>query len=364
MPSAASSPSLVPSVPEAAGWSPSRAPRGGPVRVAVVGLGVLGRSVAAGVARRRDLVLAGVVDADPALHGTTVELEGGERATVAAALPAAGVDVVALLTTSRVEEVGALALDLLGRGIDVITAAEELTFPWRSHPEWSARLDAAGRAGGASLLSVGANPGLLMETLPTVLSLATQRISSIAISRTMDVRIHRPARLRRFGLGLTPEAFAAEPEEARHGHVGFRQSIDALASALDLPIDGVVQRPLSVAVIADDERRGDHAVLAPGTVAVVEQRATAMASGRPLIELREHFGFVDPEDPVPHGDRWQIVGSEQRFVLDAPDGVHSFSTTPATVVNMIGPLRDAAPGLRVIGEFPVRELASKGWRRG
>lgn len=332
------------------------------LRVAVVGAGVLGRAVARGVARRADLDLVTVVDADPQLAGTTLDLGGadGEPLVVSPALLTDDVDVVAVLTASRLDQVGELLITLVERGIDVVTAAEELTYPWRSHPQWSARLDAAARAHGVSVLGVGANPGLLMDTLVTVLSLASQRVERIVATRTMDVRVHRAARLRRFGIGLTPDEFAAQPADTLHGHIGFRQSIDALGDALGWPIDEVVESPLSVALLTASDRTGDLVTIPAGTVAVVEQHARAVVGGRTRIELREYFGFVDADDPVPAGDAWTITGADQTVSLASTAGVHSFSTTPATVVNMIGPVHGAAPGLRTVGDFPVRALASKG----
>lgn len=332
------------------------------LRVAVVGAGVLGRAVARGVARRADLELVAVVDADPQLAGTSLDLggAGGEPVVVSPALLTDDVDVVAVLTASRLDQVGDLLITLAERGVNVVTAAEELTYPWRSHPRWSARLDAAARARGVSILGVGANPGLLMDTLVTVLSLASQRVERIVATRTMDVRVHRAARLQRFGIGLTPAEFAAQPSDTLHGHIGFRQSIDALADALGWPVDEVVESPLSVAHVTTTERTGDLVTLPVGTVAVVEQHAKAVVGGETRIELREHFGFVDPGDPVPTGDAWTITGADQTVSLASPGGVHSFSTTPATVVNMIGPVHAAPAGLRTVGDFPVRALASKG----
>ncbi len=333
-----------------------------PLRVAIVGAGVLGRSVARGVARRSDLDLMAVVDADPHLAGTTLDLPSadGEPLVISPALTADDVDVVGVLTASRVDQIGELLITLVERGINVVTAAEELTYPWHSHPQWSARLDAAARAHGVSVLSVGANPGLLMDTLVTVLSLASQRVDRIVATRTMDVRVHRAARLRRFGIGLAPERFAAQPADTLHGHIGFRQSIDALGDALGWPIDEVLESPLAVALLAESDRTGDLVTIPAGTVAVVEQHAQAIVDGRTRIELREYFGFVDPTDPIPTGDAWTITGADQTVSLASPEGVHSFSTTPATVVNMIGPVHDAAPGLRTVGDFAVRALASKG----
>jgi len=342
--------------------SPERSDRPPAPRVGVLGLGVLGRAVATGVATHPDLRLVAAADIDSELHGEALDLEGIDQTLpeVTASLPLEELDVVAVHTASWVDDVAPTIIEILSAGCSVITAAEELTYPWHSHPEWSERLDSAAREGNAALLGVGANPGLLMDTLPTVLSLATQGVRSVRATRTIDLRVHGPARLRRFGLGMTREQFEQTDPSILHGHVGFRQSIDALGDALGWRIVNLAQHPVRIEVVGEETRRGPRAELPPGAVAVVGQRAEASFEGGFEIELSEYFGFVEDGDAVPRGDTWTMECVEQTIELVASAGVHSFSTTPATVVNMIQPLVGSAPGLRTIGEFPVRDLASKG----
>lgn len=328
------------------------------MRVGVVGLGVLGRAVAHGVLRRRDLDLVTVVDADPSLDGRF--FDGARGPIIQTRIGDEPLDVVALLTASRVDAVGPTILELVERGVNVVTAAEELTYPWYSHPDWSARLDRAAQENGVSVLSIGANPGLLMDTLVTTLSLATQQVRRVTVTRTMDLRTHRAARLRRFGIGLTPEEFRALPATTLHGHIGFRQSIDALADAFGWRVDTVHEIGPAIAHVADADRAGKVETIPAGSVAVVEQSAIATIGGHERIAFSEYFGFVDPADPVPLGDSWRLEGVEHTISLEAKDGVHSFSTTPSTVVNMLRPVHDAPAGLRTAGDFPVRELAAKG----
>ena len=192
------------------------------------------------------------------------------------------------------------------------------------------------------------------------LSLATQHVKRVTVTRTMDLRVHREARLRRFGIGLTPEEFHAVPADTLHGHIGFRQSIDALADAFGWTVDAISDHGPAIACLAETDRTGKLVTIPAGSVAVIEQSSVATIGAVERITLREYFGFVDAADPVPHGDSWHIEGAEHTISLEARTGVHSHSTTPSAIVNMLRPVHDAPAGLRTTSDFSARELASKG----
>lgn len=341
---------------------------GTPLRVMLIGLGKLGLTVADGLIRHGAARVVGAVDLDPAKADVDLgTLLGREPIGVPVAPEptpeALAADVAVLMTSSRMASVVEPIAALLERGIDVLTSAEEVAYPWGEFPEESARLDAIARAHGATLLGTGANPGFLMDVLPVVLSLATQRVVRLRITRTMDLRPHRPARLSRFALGETPERFAQIPRSVAHGHIGFRQSIDAVADALGLAIDRVEDRPLRPSVIAVRERRGELFAIEPGHVAVVSQGAAGMVGDEEVVTLEEHFGFLEEGDDMPRGDTYVLDGVDQQFTVAVRPGVMSFVTTPAVLVNMLAPVARAAPGLRSMIDFAVRDLGSKG-RRG
>jgi hypothetical protein len=269
-------------------------------------------------------------------------------------------DVAVLMTASRMLDVVDVAAALMERGVRVLTSAEELAYPWHEFPEQSEYLDDLAGRTNTALLGTGANPGFLMDLLPSVLTLATQEVTALHIRRTMDLRPHRAGRLTRFAIGKTEQQFLELPSAEVHGHIGFRQSIDALADALQLDIDRVVEEPLRPSVIAECERRGDFVAIAPKTIAVLTQGAVGYRNTEAVITLQENFGFVDDGDPVLKGDECVVEGADQSFTVNITPGVLSFVTTPAVLVNMISPLATCPPGFKSMFDFPVGDIASKG----
>jgi hypothetical protein len=190
----------------------------------------------------------------------------------------------------------------------------------------------------------------------------SQKVERIEMRRTMDLRPHRPERLTRFGLGLTAADFAAVDHATVHGHVGFRQSIDAVADALGWPRERDIEEGFpEPVVLADAARKGKFAEIEPGAVAVVRQRASGSFGGETLISLEEHFGFVEEDDPIPVGDQLTLACSDQAFTIDITPGLFSFASTPAVLLNLAHPLVTAAPGLVTTADLPVRSFSSQGW---
>lgn len=336
-------------------------------RVAVIGLGKLGLNVAGALVDRRDLDLVAAVDTNPRMLGADLGTLLGSRpfglAVTRRLTGEEAVDLAVLTTASYLADVSEQLHALVCCGIDVVTSAEELGYPWHEFPRESAEIDALARAHGVSVLGAGANPGFLMDVLPITLTLGSQEVERIAITRTLDLRPQRPGRAGRFGIGVEPAQLAGLPSHAITGHVGFRQSIDAIADALGWALDAVEVTPVTPAVVAETARDGDFFRIEPGQVAVVEQYARGLRDGAVAIELHEYFGFIDADDPLLHGDTYEIVGADQSFTASVQPGIRSYVTTPAVLVNLVRPTIEAPPGLLASVDFRVRDLAAKGaWR--
>jgi 2,4-diaminopentanoate dehydrogenase len=339
-----------------------------PVRAVLIGLGKLGLTVAEGLLDRRDVEIVGAFDQDPAKVGKDLgELVDrdpiGVSVSDAISGEAANADVALLMTSSRMLSVVDSVGELLRLGLNVVTSAEELAYPWREFPAQSEHLDAIAREHGCTVLGTGANPGFLMDVLPSVLTVTTQEVMALRVRRTMDLRPHRPARLTRFAIGRTEEQFYQTPASEVHGHIGFRQSIDAIADALSLPVDRVIEQPLRPSVIADNRRNGDHVSIEAGTIAVLSQSAAGYSGEHEVIRLEENFGFVDDGDPIAKGDGCVVTGIDQEFTISVEPGVLSFVTTPAVLINMTVPTVRAEAGLRTMLDFTVRDVTSKGAAR-
>jgi hypothetical protein len=335
--------------------------------VVLVGLGSVGVDVGRTLCRRDDCVVVGALDIQPALQGRDVGAVlgvGGSRGVVVDsidALPRA--DVAFVATTSFVEPIEPLITDLLSHGYNVVSICEELGYPAHAHPEFSARVDNVARANGRSVLGTGCNPGMLMDTLPLLLSSLTQRVDSVQIERATQM-VHYGHILGKFGIGLTEPAFVQAQGEGRViGHVGFTESIAALASGLGWELDTIEVDNPAPAFLTDTERIGDNIIVASGTIAAVRHAARGIRDGEPVIEVAVHFGFFEDGDPVVPGDRWLIEGEEQTLEFLAPRGLDSLQSTVAVASNAITAIVDAMPGLRTMADLPVAAVASKGGHR-
>ena len=139
-------------------------------QIVVVGLGATGRAMASSLMQRTDVEIVGAADKDPRSVGQDLGvLLGGPVTGVAvvsdpAELPPADLAVVA--TTSDLNQVADTLLPLLERSYNILSICEELAYPWRSHPQLARRLDETAKANAVTVLGSGANPGILMDTLP------------------------------------------------------------------------------------------------------------------------------------------------------------------------------------------------------
>jgi 4-hydroxy-tetrahydrodipicolinate reductase len=333
-------------------------------RVGVIGLGKLGLLFVERLARRSDMELVGVVDISPAKVGLALD-EVAERHTgfdliVQDSLQAiASADVALVATASRLHAASGMIEELSALGLNVVSTCEELAYPWRQFPDESRRLDEIARSHGVSVIGCGSNPGFLMDLLPVVFAFGCERVDSISIERALDMRPHRRERLTRFGLGLTREEFEAL-EDPPTGHVGFTESIDCVADALGWDLDRRVESQVRPAIFASEPRFGEHVTLDPGTVAVIEHSACGYREGDKAIWLTSYFGFHADEDPIFHGDVYTIGATDHPIRIEVAPSWSPFTGTPSVVVNMVGPIRAAEPGLRCVTDFSAKTLAASG----
>ncbi|MFJ8653106.1 hypothetical protein ACIRNU_12255 [Streptomyces rochei] len=163
-----------------------------------------------------------------------------------------------MATSSWIDAVEPTLTALTARGTNVVSICEELRDTAWSHAQAVARLDRLAREHGVSVLGTGCNPGMLMDTLPLVLSGLTLGVERVSVRRTADMSRYG-AILKKFGLGLTPAEFDTERDADRvMGHVGFAQSIGALARGLEWELDAIEVDSAERDLITETERRGQH----------------------------------------------------------------------------------------------------------
>lgn len=332
--------------------------------IVLVGLGATGLAMAECLMRRTDVAVVGAADRNPCYVGadlgalTRLDRTGITVVDDPSRLPPADLAIVA--TTSDLTPVVDTLVPLLERSYNVMSICEELSYPWRSHPDIARHLDQTAKAHGVTVLGTGANPGVLMDTLPLLLTTLTQRVDRIVIRRSTNMSRYG-AILSKFGIGLTPQRFDdAHKSETVVGHYGFEQAIGALAAGLGWSLDTIEVGRVIPAIVSETFRAGDYVTIQPGEIAAVTHCARGVLNGRAVIDLEIMFGFFDGSDPVNSGDDYRIEGADQVIELSSPAGFESFVSTIAAAVNVATAVVDAPSGLLSMGDLPVARIASKG----
>lgn len=321
------------------------------IRVIQYGLGPIGSAVARHVVERAGLELVAGVDIDPAKVGRDVgdviSLGRSLGFTVAESLAATGTkaDVVLHTTSSYFDLFKDQIVEILEAGLDIVSTAEELSFPWLANAERAAEVDALARRVGKTVLGTGVNPGFLMDSLPLNLTAICQRVDRIEVTRVINASTRRGPFQAKIGSGLSVEAFEAKMAAGRMGHVGLPESMDMVFDTLGVKL---VRYESGVEpVVAEETVTTDFFEVAPGQVRGLKQVARGYSEAGEFMRLT----FIAALDAGDDGDTIQISGVPDLEVK--LKGTNGDLATVAIAVNAIRRVREAAPGLVTMRDLPI-----------
>jgi hypothetical protein len=325
-----------------------------PVQVAHVGLGAIGREVVRLVLERQDLRLVAACDINPELVGTTLGALLGhavhDDVTIstdlgdAKARDAAAGFVVTHTTSSSLSRCLPELLSAVAAGADVVSSCEELSYPWLRAPEEAGRLDAAARAAGVSVVGTGVNPGFAMDYLAVVLSGAAKRVDAVRVHRVQDAGQRREPLQAKVGAGISTDEFDRRIAAGTMGHVGLTESAQAVAAALGWDAAGATETIQPV--VAQTPTPSAFGTIEPGRVSGIDQLALVTVDGveRVRLHLQMAVGIGPSQDDI-----W--LTGDPDLHLQVPGGLHGDLATAAALVNTIGSIRQAEPGLRVMSDL-------------
>ena len=323
------------------------------IRVIQYGLGPIGSAVARHVIERTGLELVGGVDIAPGKVGKDVGeaiglgrplgfVVAGKLAQVLAQTKA---DLVLHTTNSYFDLFKSQIIEILEAGLDVVSTAEELSFPWLAHPEQAAEIDAAAKRAGVTVLGTGVNPGFLMDCLPLGLTAICQRVDRIDVTRHMNASLRRGPFQAKIGSGMTVEAFNAKMAAGRMGHVGLPESVGMVFSTLGKKL---ARYESSVEpVVADEPVKTDFFEVQPGQVRGLKQVARGYTDEGEFLTLTFIAALGEEND----GDTIKITGKPDLKVK--LKGTNGDIATVAIAVNAIRRVREAAPGLVTMRDLPI-----------
>jgi len=323
------------------------------LRIIQYGLGPIGSAVARHVVERPGFELVGCVDIDPTKVGRDAgEVLGLDQSlgfavdrTLAEVLERTQADVAIHTTSSYFDLFEDQIVEILEAGLDIVTTAEELSFPWTTHAERAAKIDAVAKRAGKTVLGTGVNPGFLMDALPLFLTAISQRVDRVGVTRVINASTRRGPFQAKIGSGMTVEAFNEKMAAGRMGHVGLPESVgmvfDTLGKTLTRYESGVEP------VIAEQLTSTEHFQVQPGQVRGLKQVARAYTEEGEFMTLT----FIAALDMGEDGDTVTIAGKPDLEVK--LKGTNGDLATVAIAVNAVQRVKDAAPGLVTMRDLPI-----------
>ncbi len=333
------------------------------VRAIQYGVGPIGASILKLMREKEAIEIIGAIDSDPAKIGKDVgEVVGASDAPwgIMVSGDAAGIleqsaDVVMHTTSSSLPKVMDQLLAAMEVGSCVVSTCEELSYPFRTHPELAAQLDKAAKDNGVALVGTGVNPGFVMDKLAITLAAVSQRVDHAKALRIVDASKRRLPLQKKIGAGLSVEEFRARVKEGTIKHVGLPESVAMVADALGLRVDQITET--IEPKVATERVQTEFLTVEPGQAAGVHQIARGLSDGKELVymELQMYVGAKDPADTV------ELTG-HPNISLVIPGGSHGDIATASVAVNSIPSILEAPSGLRTSRDLPIGFFPPKGYR--
>jgi 2,4-diaminopentanoate dehydrogenase len=250
----------------------------------------------------------------------------------------------------------------LEAGINIATSRVDYLEPDRMDPEVRRRTQAACLKGGASIHATGASPGFSSEALPLVAASMSRRMDSMTIDEFADIPASCPdvQVVQGMGFGRQPGG-KFDPNLLAHISHGFEQSVNLVAKALNVPVDGFE-------ITGETANAKDRFLLPGGTPiekgTVAAQRITiaGMRAGKAIINYRINWYCTTSVD-----QDWDLRRSGWRLLIEGetpidinvtfpvrPEQVSSSmaAITAYRVINAVPYVCAAAPGIRTTADLP------------
>ncbi len=261
-------------------------------------------------------------------------------------------DILILATDSFTEKAFPKIKYILENRINIISTAEEMSYPSASEPEIASAIDLAARENNVSVLGTGINPGFIMDLMVVMLTGVCRDVSKINVERINSLSPFGPAVMEEQGVGLSPEDFEKGiKSKTLAGHVGFNESVKMICDAVGWKADGKPVQTMK-AIISNTERKTKYTSIKPGEAAGCRQEGRGFVGGREMITMI-HPQQIEPEsEGVDTGDYIKIRGVPDINLSIKPE-IPGGTGTAAICVNMIPHVINANPGLKTMLDLPV-----------
>jgi hypothetical protein len=331
------------------------------IRVVVWGLGVMGSGIATMVLGKAGFTIVGAIDMDPSKVGKRLYEVLGVQANADNScivtkdaedvIKKGYADVCLMATASFTKVVFPLIKMAAEAGMDIVTTAEEMSYPRALDTELSDEMDRIAKENKISILGTGVNPGFIMDLVAIMLTGVSDTVDSIKATRVNDLACFGKAVMVEQGIGLRPEEFIqGVKDNTIDGHVGFLQSFGMFEEAFNIKLNNIRQEKSPI--LTTIPRSTDIVSVDAGDVAGCKQMGYANLGDKLFITM-EHPQQIKPEmENIDTGDYITINGVPNlnlQIKPEIPGGI----ATIAICVNMIPLVMNSEPGLKTMLDLPV-----------
>lgn len=324
------------------------------IRVIQSGVGVIGSGAVKAMMQRPGVEVVGAVDTDDRKIGRDLGQVIGLACVLGIkvqrdlkdAIPPGGADIVLHSTLPSLAEAQKEIIPAVEAGLPVISACEELSYPFHTNAELAAKIDATARKNKVVVLSAGVNPGFAMDKLVLVLASACQQVQKVRVLRVVDASRRRLHLQKKVGVGLTLEQFSRELDLGTVRHYGMTESTWMIADQLGIPVDRVEEAVAPI--VAEIPMKSQYFSVKAGQVKGIKQVALGFKENEENIrlELEMYLGAAESLDSV------KITGMPS-LEMKIPGGIHGDIATAAILVNSIPVAFKLEPGLRTVVDQPM-----------
>lgn len=323
------------------------------LEVVVYGLGPIGLEILKKCQETLPGKVIGAVDIDPVKIGKDIgELTGLERRGIRVvssikevAAKGNGTKIAIHATGSNLQSVWPQIKELVDHGYSVVSTCEQLSFPFHRYPELSEEIDRYAAEKGVTVIGTGVNPGYVMDTLVLSLTSVLSDISSICVTRQVDVKKRRLPLQKKVGTGMTEEEFKNLAVQDKIGHVGLEESLRLIAAGLNLELESV-ENSINP-VVTSEPLLLPHFDIKAGEVIGLHQVSNGVTNDGKSIVLDLTMSAEVNESE----DRIEIDG-DMKQTLVIPGGVFGDSATASIIINTVKTVAlEVKPGLQTMKDI-------------
>ena len=330
------------------------------VKVVIWGLGAMGSGMAEMLLKKKGVEIVGAVGRGKKI-GTSMydylSVERGDRKDVMLGayedvITEKSADVVLLCTDSFTKNAFEKIKYCLENKINVVSSAEEMSYPKAMEPELTKEMDRIAKENGVSVLGTGINPGLIMDLLVVLLSGACEEVDHITARRVNSLSPFGPAVMEEQGICITVDAFNKGVEEGTlAGHVGFNESVNMIADAIGWKLSDEVKQSMEP-IVSNVYRKSPYAEVQAGDVAGCAMKGFGYVDNEIKIEM-DHPQQIEPELEGTNTGDYVIIKGVPNINMAIKPEVPGGIGTIAMCVNMIPHIINSRPGLKTMLDLPV-----------